>query len=374
LQVTLTEPAPFFNKLLAHPVFRPLPRQSVSRSGENGWATPEHIVTSGAFKLSAWKPKDQLVVERNSQFWDNANTRLDQITFRMARKDTLDEGVALYEDSEVDAVSRVASGKAEQLRDKKDFLISASTTTLFLVVNPGVKPLDDARVRRALSTAIDRQALTADSYGLAKPLTNFVPPLEDYEGATGAGYDPEQARRLLAEAGYTGGRGFPEIELIYNTAETNRKMAEFVQASLQKELGIKLKLNSQEWRTFLENRSQGKFNGLARAGWVPDYSDAYAYLQLLMTGGELKASWTDVKYDQMLRHANAELDPTRRATLLRQAETYMLAQQPVIPLSSSAVSFLCKPYVKNLVLNPVAQPDWRAIYIDHAVTAESPGS
>jgi oligopeptide transport system substrate-binding protein len=375
-EVTLEAPTAYFIKMLYHNFFRPVPRQSIERWGDQQWVKPNHIVTSGAFRLSSWTPYEKIVVERNPTFWDNANTKLDKIIFPTIEQ--LTTAMNLYKSGEVDCTqsTEVPPAWRKQLKEtKRDYKYGPFMYIEFLAINTAVKPLDDARVRRALSMAINRQILADQAPG-RQPLTGFTPQIEGYENATGSDFNPDAARRLLAEAGYPEGKGFPRIELLYNTAESNKQTMEFIQAMLKRELKVDVELTNVEWRVYLDRtrNSKRQFNGMARRGWNADYVDPYTFLELMTTASDNNGTgWSDKKYDAMLNASSAEFDPVKRARMMREAEAYMLEQQPVIPLFIGANAFVCKPYVKNLVSNLLDQHDWRNVYIDHAVTAESLG-
>jgi oligopeptide transport system substrate-binding protein len=232
--------------------------------------------------------------------------------------------------------------------------------TEFISFNTNVKPLDDARVRRALSLAIDREKLKEKNISNF-PTASLVPEIKGYENAKGADFDPNQARKLLAEAGFPNGAGFPEIEYIYNTTEKNRDTAQFVQEQWQKELGVRVKLNNMEFKQFLQKRKALDFQGVARNGWIGDYPDAHSFLGGL---GEFVTGWSDKKFDELIAKSNAEPDESKRRQFLREAEGYLLEQQPVIPLFISANAMLVKPYVKNLAPNALDFINWREVYID----------
>ncbi|MBD0371198.1 MAG: peptide ABC transporter substrate-binding protein [Pyrinomonadaceae bacterium] len=375
-QVTLETPTAYFIKMLYHNFFRPVPRQAIEKWGDQLWVKPGHIVTSGAFRLASWTPYEKIVVERNPLFWDNANTKLDRIIFPAIEQ--LTTAMNLYKSGEVDCTqsTEVPPAWRKQLKEtKKDYKYGPFMYIEFLAVNTATKPLDDARVRRAISMAINRQILADQAPG-RQPLTAFTPQMEGYESARGNDFNPEKARALLAEAGFPGGRGFPPIELLYNTAESNKQTMEFIQAMLKRELNIQVELTNVEWRVYLDRtrNSKREFKGMARRGWNADYVDPYTFLELMTTASENNGTgWGDKKYDTMLQASSAELDPAKRAKMMRDAESYMLEQQPIIPLFVGPTAFVCKPYVKNLVSNVLDQHDWRGVYIDHSVTAESLG-
>ncbi|HEX8652949.1 MAG TPA: peptide ABC transporter substrate-binding protein [Pyrinomonadaceae bacterium] len=375
-QVTLEGPTAYFIKMLNNQFFRPVPRQAIENSDNARWTKPQNIVTSGAFKMAEWKPYEYIMVVRNTDFWDNANTKLDKIIFPSI--ESLTTTMNLYKAGEVDSMSsnRIPPPWRNELKTtKKDYVDGPYLQITALAIKTIMPPLNDVRVRKALSMAIDRRIIADQAVGRI-PTTSFTPKMEGYENAEGEGYNPERARQLLAEAGFPGGRGLPQLEILYNTAESNKQTQEIIQQMWKKELGIKVNLINQEWRVFLENSKPSKlnFNGFSQWLWIGDYVDPNSFLELLVSGSENNHSaWKDKKYDAMLKEANAEVDNARRMKMLHDAEAYMLSQQPMIPLFVGPSSFLSKPYVKNLVANLLDQHDWRNVYIDHSVTAESLG-
>jgi oligopeptide transport system substrate-binding protein len=367
-QVTLEAPTAFFHKIILHQFFRPVPRQAIEKHGDALWVKAGNIVTSGAFKLAEWTPYEKIVVDRNPLFWDNANTKLDQIVFPSTEE--LTTAMNMYKAGEIDATqsNEVPPPWRNQIKEtKKDYVFGPYLQTEFVAINTGMKPMDDVRVRKAFSMAINRQIIADQAPG-RQPLLAFTPPMDGYENGQGTGYNPDEARRLLAEAGFPGGKGFPEIEIVYNTSESTKQTMEFVQAMLKRELNIKVELTNQEWRVYLENTRSDKMNfkGLSRRGWIGDYVDPNTFLDLMTSASTNNGTgWKDKKYDAMLLAANAETEPTTRMKMLHDAEAYMLSQQPMIPLYVGPSSFMRKPYVRNLEANLLDQHDWRQVYIDH---------
>ena len=368
LQVTLEKPTPFFIKTITDSVFRPVPQQTVEKYGVD-WMKPENIVSSGAFKLVEWTAKKQIVAERNPQFWDNANTKLEKIIFLSTQINSAGEfepadPLEFYRNGELDASLRISSRDDKSSLTKKDYFSAKGNSIEFISVNTTVKPFDDARVRRALSLAIDREKLKEKELS-NYPTTSFTPEIKGYENAKDIGYNPVEARRLLEEAGFPEGRGFPEIEYIYNTNERNRVLAQFVQEQWQQELGVKVKLVSMEFREFLKKRNALDYKGVARNGWVGDFLDPHTFLSLpILEKNGNGTGWIDKKYVEMIEKSNLETDEAERYRMLQEAEKYLLEHQPVIPLYVGVSGILCKPYVKNLLPNPLRQINWREVYID----------
>ncbi|MEO6392649.1 MAG: peptide ABC transporter substrate-binding protein [Pyrinomonadaceae bacterium] len=372
-QVTLEGPTAYFEKMLYHQFFRPVPRQGIEKYGETLWIKPENIITSGAFKLTEWLPYEKIVVSRNTGFWDNANTKLDQIIFLPTEQ--LTTGMNLYKSGEVDCTqsNEVPPPWREQLKrtvkDYKDGPYLQMEAIAIITTRPALK---DIRVRKALSMALNRQIIADQAPGRL-PSSSFVPPMDGYENAKSTGYDPVEARRLLAEAGFPNGQGFPPLDYLYNTAESNKQNAEFYQQMWEKELNIKVNLVNVEWRVYLDKTRAEKldFNGLARWAWIGDYVDPNTFLELVTSGSaNNRTDWHDKKFDGMLEAANAETVPATRSKLLHDAEQYMMDAQPMLPVYVGPSAFMCKPFVKNLVPNLLDQHDWRGVYIDHSAATE----
>jgi oligopeptide transport system substrate-binding protein len=373
-RVELVQPAPYFVGMLAHQVFMPVHRRTLETHGD-AWTRPANIVTNGPFKVETWQPYDKLILVRDPMYWDARVVRLDRITFYPMEEATTI--MNLYKAGAIDAFLNhsVPISWLDVIRPKLDYMNTPENAIEYYMFNTTRPPMDDVRVRKAFNAAIDKAAL-AEYRRITKPLTAFTPEgiFQGYPQPKGDPFDPERARRLLAEAGYGDAAGafdparFPvnEIELLYNTSESNRQVAEFVQAQWKQHLGLTVPLRNMEWMTYLDARSRMEYKGFARAGWVGDYMDPYTFLSLLLLpGGNNGTGWWDKKFVGMLNEANHELDPMRRYELLAKAEAYMLEAQPVIPLQTPATNWMKKPYVKGMYPNAGTLHPWKFVYIEH---------
>jgi ABC-type oligopeptide transport system substrate-binding subunit len=376
LRVTLTRPAPFFVGMMAHQFFRPVPRRVVEQHGD-AWIRPEHIVVSGPFVLREWRPYDRIVAVRNPMYWDAAAVRLDEIRFYPVIETTT--MMNLYKAGEVDATYNhtVPPSWLPIITKMKDYMDAPEIAIEYYAMNVTRPPMDDLRVRKAFNIAIDKEAL-ARFRVVVKPLTAFTPEgiFPGYPQPRGDEFDAMRARELLAEAGYRDSAGnydpaqFPvgDVEIVYNTLETNRQVAEFVQQQWKQHLGVTVPLRNMEFRTFLSERSQLRFKGFARAGWIGDYMDPYTFLELFAVpspGTNNDTGWYDPAYVRMLEEANRTLDHQKRYELLAKAEAYMLEAQPIIPLMTRSTDWMKKPYVKGMYPNPGTQHAWKYVYIEH---------
>jgi oligopeptide transport system substrate-binding protein len=374
LKVRLTQSVPYLVGLMAHQFFRLVPQKAIEKYGE-AWTQPENIVTCGAFKLQTWKPYNRMVVVRDPMYWDGARVKLDQITFYPMEDATT--MMNLYKAGEVDAVYNhtVPYAWVDEMRRLKDYMDKPENAIEYYMLNTKQPPMNDVRVRKAFNMSIDKKAL-AVYRRVVKPLTAFTPEdiFPNYPRPAGDPFNPQRARELLAEAGFRDASGafdpskFPisTVELSYNTSETNRQTAEFVQAQWKQNLGLTVPLKNVEWKTFLDSRAKLQYKGVARAGWVGDYIDPYTFLDLFSTeAGDNGTGWSDPKYVAMLSDANSQTDPLKRYQLLARAEAFMLDAQPVIPLYTAGTDWLKKPYVKGLYANPITLHSWKYVYIEH---------
>ncbi len=304
LRISLTQPAPFFVGTLAHQLFRLVPRKVVEQYG-NKWALAEHIITCGPFKVKTWQPYDKLVVERDPMYWDAANVKLDEIHFYpFADNPTI---MNVYKVGEVDAVLNhtVPNAWLHIVREKKDYMDAVEAAIDYLMINTTKPPMNDVRVRRAFNMTIDKQAW-ATWRKIVKPLTAFTPTgmFPGYPQPKGDDFNPEEARKLLGEAGYPVTKNsdgsyscpkFPvdQIEYIYNTQESNKAMAEWMQAQWKQNLGITVTLRNMDWKTFLEAKGKLDYKGFARGAWGADYMDPFTFLGIFYSAADSGTGWFD---------------------------------------------------------------------------------
>jgi oligopeptide transport system substrate-binding protein len=374
LRFRLRQAVPFVPKLVSHQFFRPVPRKAVEQYGDT-WTQPGKLVASGAFVLESWRPYDAIVMRRNPAYYDAAVVKLERLTF-FAVED-LTTMMNLYKSGEVYATFNhtVPSSWIPLVARYKDYMDAPEVATEAYVFNTTRGPTRDVRVRHALNMALNKVAL-ARLRRAAKPTTSSVPlgMFPGYPSPQGDAFNPEQAKVLLAEAGYADSAGqydpsmFPasEMEISYNTSESNRSNAEFIQAQWKQNLGITVSLRNMEFRTFLQTRSRLEYRGVARSGWIGDYMDPFTFLSLyVVEGGDNGSGWSDPEFVNLLNEANRQRDPDARYRMLADAEVLLLRAQPTLPLYNNATNFVKKPFVKGLYANPVTMHAWKFVYIEH---------
>jgi oligopeptide transport system substrate-binding protein len=195
-------------------------------------------------------------------------------------------------------------------------------------------PLDNVLVRQALNMAIDKKKIVEKVTKAGQlPARSFVPPgLPGFKSALCGEFNPEQARQLLAEAGFENGHGLPRIEILYNTSEGHRDIAQVIQQDWKKNLGINVILRNLEWGTFLDTLNETDY-AVARSGWIGDYADANTFLDMFVTGGtNNETNWGNSEYDQLIKNAGKEKDAERRLEILYQAERILMDEMPIIPI------------------------------------------
>jgi oligopeptide transport system substrate-binding protein len=372
LRISLMQPAPYFISMMPHQFFRALHQKTIETFG-NKWTDTNNIVTSGPFTLESWKHYDRIVVKRAPHYWDAANVHLDKIVFYLLESNTT--MLSLYKSGGLDATYNhtVPSAWLDKVGQMKDFMDTSEAAIDFYNFNTTKGPTRDVRVRKALNMSLDKKALA--DWRHVHALTTMIPDgiFPGYPQPKGDPFDPEKAKRLLAEAGYRDSSGnfdpqkfqASEIELIVNPDANNIPYAEFVQAQWKQNLGATITIRVMEGKTFFTAQTNLDYKGVSRTGWAADYLDPFTFLGIFYTPrGSNGTGWWDPKYVELLDRANRTTDHQQRYAILAQAEQLLLDAQPVIPLVVGTTRFMKKPYVKGLYPNPVTLHSWKAVYIE----------
>lgn len=376
LEFTLRNPVPYFVSLTGFYPLYPVHQKSIERWGYPAWTKPENLVSNGAFLLESREIRDRIRLVKNPKYWDADNVKINTID-ALAVESSI-TGLNMYENKQVDWVATVPTAIVPELIKQKrpDFHATPYLTIAFFRFNVTREPLDDPRVRRALTLAVNRKQIVEKvTRGGQVPATSFVPPgIEGYESPDCCEYDPEEARRLLAEAGYPGGEGFPKLTFLYNTSEDLKKIAEAIQYQWLDTLGIRVELINQEWSAFQE-RVRGLKYDIARAGWIGDYVDPNTFLGMFTTGdGNNQTGWSNSEFDDLIKNrVPAAADRETRMKLLRRAEEILLDELPVLPLYYGVSTSMVRPYVKNFHENILDVHPLKDIQVDQAAKARELG-
>ncbi|TFG84624.1 MAG: peptide ABC transporter substrate-binding protein, partial [Spirochaetales bacterium] len=330
-QVELVGPMAYAVDMMAHYAFAILPMHTINAKGED-WIKAENFVCNGPFILSEWKPQESLTVVANPKYWDAKNVKLSKVTF-LPIEDAL-TAYNKYKAGEVDWSTGVPLELIDEIKLRPDYEVAPQVATYYYIFNMTRKPFDDVRVRKAMTISLNMQELVDKvTKGGQLATSAMVPVMAGYTPAKGNAYNLEEAKKLLAEAGYPDGKGFPKITLLYNTSEGHKKIAEWAQENWKQNLGIEIALTNQEWGTFLDTRQNSHDFQICRAGWVGDYLDPNTFLDMFLTGSGLNDGlYSNPQYDALVRQAATMPDGAARMDTLRQAEEILVTQdQHTIP-------------------------------------------
>lgn len=376
LRVTLKHPTPYFLSLLAHPAFYPVPLATIARYGSttergNRWTRPGHLVGNGPFVLKTWKPNEEILVTKSPTYWDAAHVRLHAVRFHPI--DSVDAEEDAFRAGQLHLTYVLPFGRAAvyQRKDPAVLRIDPYLNTYFLRLNTTRRPFDDPRFRRALSLAIDRDALANKVLRDGqKPAVSLTPPgLPGYTPPDVVKSDPVEARRLLAESTFAKLHPSPTIELLFNSSENMRLVAEALQGMWQRNLGLNVQLVNEEFKVVLSDRRVGHFQ-MVLSDWVADYLDPLTFLDPWRSdSANNQTGWASVDYDALLSAAARIADPAARAAKLRQAETLMLNAAPIIPLYYNPHTFLIQPSVKGWYPTLLDHHPYKAVWLAGGSTA-----
>ncbi len=365
LEVELNSPTPYFLYLMQFYVTVPVNRSCIEQHGYPDWIRPENIVVNGPFQIDFRRLRDRVRLKKNEHYWDASSVQLQTVDALAVESSTT--GLNMYLDGDVDWMPSPPSEVIPQLEGRRDYHSMSSLSIYFYRLNVTRKPFDDPLVRMALSRAVDRERICKSILRAGQePAYSLVPPvLPHYSAAQAPEYNLEAARRLLAQAGYPGGRGLRSIEILFNTSDGHRKIAEAIQQDWQR-LGIDVRLRNLEWQTYLSTTRKMDYD-VARAGWIGDYPDPNTFLDLFVTDGvQNETGWGNREFDQLIENATRESNPEKRMQILHRAEEIIMGELPVMPLYFYVSTNLVKPYVRGFFSNSQDLHPLISISIDQA--------
>lgn len=368
LKITLENPTPYILDLLAFYPLAPVQRKCLETYGAPAWTRPENVVTNGPFRIQSRRIRDRVRLVKNEHYWNREAVKLETVDVLAVEGSTTMLNLLLT--GEADWITDVPAPVAPLLMHEypKQFDPAPILGIYFYRFNVQRPPLDNPQVRLALTLAIDRRAIvdTVTRSGQV-PAFSLVPPgMPGYESAKCPPENVAEAKRLLAEAGYPEGRGFPPIEILYNTQDTHKAIAEMIQDRWKRTLGIEVGLRNQEWGVYLDTVRQEKYD-VARASWIGDYTDPNTFLDLFMTDNENnQTGWGNAEYDRLVEQAAAEGDETKRMRLLHDAEAILMRELPIAPIYYYVSKDMVRPYVRGFHANLRDEHPLWALSVDPA--------
>lgn len=336
VRVELTAPTPFFLELCAFWTLAVVPEKAITQHGDQ-WCLRQPLPVSGSHTLEFWHVRDRVRIRNNRLYWDADNTRNNVVDLLPVESPAT--AINLFEAGQADIIwdkSLVPTELLDALSQRPEFHRFDYLGSYFVRFNTTQKPLDDPRVRKAMALAIDK-ARVVEKYtkGGERPAEHFVPPgTGAYTSPSGLTHDAGLAKRLFAEAGYPGGKGFPtDFEYLFNSSPLNKNIAVELQRMWRETLGIQVKLRQAEHKVYLAAQSALDYH-VTRSSWIGDYNDPNTFLDMFMTqNGNNRTGWSNADYDRLIRLANATSDLTKRNKLFRQAETILITDElPILPL------------------------------------------
>ncbi|MGA2139087.1 MAG: peptide ABC transporter substrate-binding protein [Verrucomicrobiia bacterium] len=370
-QVTLENSTPYFLSLLLHHSWFPVHLPTIRKYGDpylrgSKWTRVGRFVGNGAFVLAKWRVNDVIVVKKSPTYWDRDRVRLNEIYFLPIESDETEEHA--FRAGQVHVTETLPLSKIDfYKKNYPDLLhIEPYLGTYFYRINVTKPPLNDKRIRRALALTIDRESLVADVLrGGQLPAFCLTPPgTAGYTCRTQLHEDIAEAKRLLAEAGYPGGKGLPPIELLYNTLEAHRIIAESIQQMWNKSLGIEVHLVNQEWKVYLDSQRTLNYQ-VCRASWIGDYVDPNSFLDMWLTGGgNNETGWSNSQYDQLIAEAARTTDPQQRLEVFQKAEAILLDELPIIPIYFYTHVCAQRPEVKGWYPTILDNHPYKYVYLE----------
>ncbi|AWS96745.1 MULTISPECIES: oligopeptide ABC transporter substrate-binding protein OppA [Citrobacter] len=351
-EVTLSEPVPYFYKLLVHSSVSPVPKAAVEKYGDK-WTQPANIVTNGAYKLKDWVVNERIVLERNTNYWDNAKTVINQVTYLPISSEVTD--VNRYRSGEIDMTYNNMPIELFQKLKKEipnEVHVDPYLCTYYYEINNQKAPFNDVRVRTALKLAMDRDIIVnkvknqgdLPAYSFTPPYTDGAKLVEPEWFKWSQEKRNEEAKKLLAEAGYTAEKPLT-FDLLYNTSDLHKKLAIAAASIWKKNLGANVKLENQEWKTFLDTRHQGNYD-VSRAGWCADYNEPTSFLNMVLSDSSNNTvHYKSPAFDKLIADTLKVTDEAQRSELYSKAEQQLDKDSAIVPVYYYVNARLVKPWV-----------------------------
>jgi oligopeptide transport system substrate-binding protein len=351
-KIKLRGPTPYFKEVLKHYTWNPVPKHVVLKHGKigmigNPWSKVENHVSNGPFMLKSFRRNDHIEVERNPYYWDAKNVSLNGIRFIPVSNPFTE--ARMFRDGQMHVTYSAPKEVVDMMKKKNPEVLRQEPYfgTDILRFNNKRKPMDDVRVRRALSMTLDRAALCDNIYSGYKPAYGLTPPTDGYEPPRLVKFDPEEARKLLAEAGFPGGKGFPRLKMLVSSREAAATIGAATQAMFREHLGVEIEIENKEWTAYLVAMQSLDFD-LCSGGWIGDYIDPLTFLEMWTPGnGNNNTGWESQEFLDQINLALQVSDPAERFALLRKAEEILLNDAPMAPVAWRSKNYLIHQSVKG---------------------------
>jgi len=331
-QMDLIGPLPYVLGALTNFSFAIVPKHIIEKYGSD-WILPENFVGNGPFVLKTWLPQQYIQVVKNPEYWDKDNVNLDEVYYYASEDNNTMYN--MYLKGEMDWLNTVPQDQIASAKLRADYQVAPQLSSYYYVFNLNKAPLDNILVRKALSRAIDKEALVEQITGAGEiPAWGIVPDMAGYDSLEfPEDNNVEAAQKLLAEAGYPNGANFPPVSVLYNTSESHKSIVSFIQQEWKKNLNIDVEIVNEEWASYLSDTDAGKFQ-IARYGWSGTYQDPNTFLDMFLTGTVMNGGqYSSEKYDDAINKAARMLSGDERMSVLKDAENLLVNKdQAILPL------------------------------------------
>ncbi len=364
LEVKLENPTPFFLELTSFYTYYPV-NQKVVEANPKWAAEAATHVGNGPFKMETWEHKNKLVLVKSDSYWDKDAVKLDKIDFSMVEDENTE--LSMFDNGEIDwaghPLSSLPTDAIPALKDAGKMIVQPIAGTYFYRFNTEQAPFNNAKIRKAFTYAINRQAIIDNVLQAEQqPAMGYVPPSMSVNTQPFfKDNDVEGAKKLLEEGmKELGITTLPPVTLSYNTSESHKKVAEAIQDQWKKAFNIDVKLENKEWKVYLEDVHQGKYQ-VARAGWLGDFNDPINFLEMFKDkdGGNNDTRWENPQYKDLLNKSALEADPEKRKQLLAQAEAILMEEMPVAPIYYYTDSWVKADKVKGVSVDGLGHVDFK---------------
>jgi len=359
LKIQLKAPIPFLPDLTKHYTWFPVPRHIILKHGtmeqrNTSWTDPEHIVSNGAFTLKEWRFNDYIYAEKNPLYWDHNKVKLNGIRF-LPISNAYTEA-RMFFNQQLHITYGLAPEMIEHsLNNYRQYLRQETYLgTNFIRFNVTNPTLQNLKVRQALALSIDSESIIKNILkGGQTAAYGIVPPTDDYNTPKAVQFNPEKAKKILAEAGHGSDKKL-RLTLLSTDKEVSKRLCDAYQDMWKKHLGAEISIEQREWKTYQDRMSQLDYE-LAISGWIGDYPDPTTFLDMWKKGdGNNRTGWSSSDYEALLAKAEQTKNPKERIKTLEKAEALFLSELPIIPIYWYTTNYLMHTSVKGwhpLLLN-----------------------
>jgi oligopeptide transport system substrate-binding protein len=357
-EVVLAKPTAYFLELLSFYTYYPINKKA-QEANPNWFTEASSYVSNGAFKLTEWKHKESIKIEKNENYYDKKKVKLTAITFAMLPEETT--AWQMYKNDTLDVAYPLPQDVTAQLNASKDkeFVIGDDLSTYFYRFNTTKKPFTNAKVRKALAMAIDRKSIIENvAQGGQRPAFGFTPPgiadvKGDYQKNMGDLFkeNVDEAKKLLAEGLKEEGMDKLSFTITYNTSEGHKRIAEAIQEMWRKNLGAEVKLENVEFQVKIDREHKLDYD-VSRSGWIGDYIDPMTFLDMFLSDSTMNdTGWKNADYDKLIKEAQVSMDQKVRMKNMHEAEKILMNEMPFMP-----IYFYTKPYTQKSYVTDVYKP------------------